>query len=412
MEDKINKNDFKMTEHGLLPENWRFINFEDCILKERINVSKIKQRDYKKLGKYPIIDQGKNLIAGYWNTEEDMYKDKLPAIIFGDHTRIFKYIDFPFVCGADGTKVILPNDSIVDASYFYYALSNLKIESRGYNRHYHLLKEKFIPLPPLSEQKKIAAVLSAVQEAREKTEAVIAAAKVLKKSLLKYLFTYGPVPVDQAEKVKLKETEIGLVPEEWEISRLYDLVEKTYLKDPRKNPNLQFKYIDVSGIDRENLKIVEHKNLIGEKAPSRAKKIILEGDVIFATVRPTLKRIAYIFKEYNNDICSTAFCVLRAKMKVLDSKYLYFVVGREVFINTLATIQRGASYPAITDNDVKQQKIPLPTLETQKKISFILLSLMKKIESEQSKKQALDQLFKSLLHNLMTGKIRVRHLEV
>jgi len=79
----------------------------------------------------------------------------------------------------------------------------------------HVLENLLIPNPPLAEQKKIAAVLSAVQEAKEKTEEVIKAAKELKKSLMKHLFTYGPMSIKEAEKVKLKETEIGMIPEDW-----------------------------------------------------------------------------------------------------------------------------------------------------------------------------------------------------
>src|SRR3989339_598417 len=215
--------ELKQTELGELPVDWKVEKFEDCIIKKRIKVGKVQQQKYKDVGKFPIVDQGKNKIAGYWDDKENVYSGDLQIVIFGDHTRIVKFIDFPFVCGADGTKVIVPDKSKVDPLYFYYAVSSLDVSSRGYNRHYSLLKEKFIARPPLPEQQKIAYVLSAIQEDKEKTENIISSYKELKKSLMKHLFRYGPVKFEDAEKVKLKETEIGEIPEVWEVKEFLNI---------------------------------------------------------------------------------------------------------------------------------------------------------------------------------------------
>ena len=404
------KQRYKITEISEMPEDWEVVKFENCIIRKRITIGKVKQQQYKQVGRYPIVDQGQKLIAGYWNEETEVYKGELPVIIFGDHTRIIKFVDFPFVAGADGTKILLPNSEKIYSLFFYYALLTLKIPSRGYNRHYSLLKENKIPLPPLPIQQKIAAVLSTVQTAKKKTEAVINAAKELKKSLMKHLFTYGPVPLGKAENAPLKETEIGMVPEEWEVVKLRDYIVRTEQKDMRKT-SAEFNYIDVSGIDRDDLRIISTTKYKSKNAPSRARKLVKEHDVIIATVRPTLRRIALIPKIYNNQICSTAFCVLRGNTN-LDNFYIYYTVQRNSFIDSLGKIQRGASYPAVTDSDVKSQKIPLPALPTQQKIASILSAINQKIQAEENEKKALEDLFKSLLHNLMTAKIRVNHLEV
>lgn len=209
-----------------------------------------------------------------------------------------------------------------------------------------------------------------------------------------------------------KMTELGALPEEWDVVMLGDVTEKTKQKDPRKTPEWKFKYVDVSSISRGALKITGCKLFQSKDAPSRAKRLVKNKDVIFATVRPTLKRLTLINEEFDGEICSTAFCGLRAKENILNPLFMFYVVQRDIFIDELEKVQRGASYPTITDSDVKNRNIPLPPPPTQKKIVSILSTVDKKIETEENKKKALDELFKSLLHNLMTGKIRVNHLEV
>ena len=195
-----NTTEYKQTELGPLPKEWEVVNFEYCITKNNFSVGKVKQQEYRKNGKYPIIDQGQNLIAGFWENEEDVYNGNLPVIIFGDHTRIIKFIDFPFVLGADGAKVLIPNIEIIYHRFFYYALLILNIPSRGYNRHYSLLKESKIPLPPLPIQQKIASILSAIDAKIEAEVNKKKALEALFKSMLHHLMT---------GKVRVKDWRLG-----------------------------------------------------------------------------------------------------------------------------------------------------------------------------------------------------------
>lgn len=399
------ENGFKETEIGLIPEDWQVKGFEECIDKERISRDiKIPQGKYKKVGRYPIVDQGASFIAGYTDDKSKLYSGCLPLIVFGDHTRIFKFVDFSFSLGADGTKLIQPKD-FLNPKYFYYYLCSLTIESKGYNRHYKYLKDKFIAFPEKPEQQRIAFVLSRIQQTIEQQDKIIETARDLKKSLMNKLFTEGLHGEEQ------KETEIGLMPKSWRIEIVINIVEKTKQKNPSQTPELTFKYIDVSGISNEFYKIIEYRTYNGSNAPSRARKLVQTDDVLFATVRPTLRRMAYIDEKYNGEICSTAFCVLRSKKSVLSSLYLYYCVQRDEFIEELAKLQRGASYPAITDNDVKRQQIPLPSFREQNEITDILSSIDKKISQAESKKQTLQDLFKTMLNQLMTGRIRVKDFD-
>ena len=138
--------------------------FEELFEDDTKNVQRVASNEYLENGNIAIVDQGKKLVVGY--TDNENYKIcKEKRIIFGDHTRIFKYVDIPFITGADGTKVLKLIDSKNnDYKYFYYYLQHSYIPNTGYNRHYKWVKELMFNVPGLEEQKEIAKKLDMVQE--------------------------------------------------------------------------------------------------------------------------------------------------------------------------------------------------------------------------------------------------------
>jgi type I restriction enzyme S subunit len=178
--------ELRETEIGPIPAHWQVVKFDQAITRAT-RVPKVKQSDYRPIGLVPIIDQGQSFIAGY--TDKSPYKDNLPVIVFGDHTRVLKFVNFPFVAGADGTQVLIPNSTLFDPLFVYYALSTIDIPSRGYNRHFSLLRESSLPLPPLDEQRAIAETLRAVDRKIEAEQARRQALEALFKSLLHDLMT-------------------------------------------------------------------------------------------------------------------------------------------------------------------------------------------------------------------------------
>lgn len=107
---------------------------------------KVPKSDYKEKGAFPIIDQSTDFIGGYTNEKESVYGD-VPMIIFGDHTRILKYINFPFACGADGTQLIKPENPNISIAYLYFELISCNLSNYHYARHFKYLKEQIIKLP-------------------------------------------------------------------------------------------------------------------------------------------------------------------------------------------------------------------------------------------------------------------------
>jgi type I restriction enzyme S subunit len=127
----------------------------------------------------------------------------------------------------------------------------------------------------------------------------------------------------------------------------------------------------VSSVSSATLEIEETQRVMGRDAPSRARKLIRKGDVLFATIRPTLRRIAVVPESLDGEVCSTGYFVLRASAEVLP-RFLYYFLQTECFMSSMESLQKGASYPAVTDGDVRDQLIPLPPLPEQRRIVDLL----------------------------------------
>lgn len=166
---------------------WLFSTFSEVFKVANNKKTQIKSGDYLESGHIPIVDQGKQLISGYTNNVEKY--DDIPVIIFGDHTRIVKWVDFEFAQGADGTQVLKATKHF-DGKFSYYLLSNTDIPNLGYSRHMRELKEKDFKHPnSIKEQQKIAAVLTNADQEIELLEQQLADLKQEKKALMQQLLT-------------------------------------------------------------------------------------------------------------------------------------------------------------------------------------------------------------------------------
>jgi type I restriction enzyme S subunit len=178
------------------------------------------------------------------------------------------------------------------------------------------------------------------------------------------------------------------LPSSWRCEAISNIVTETSLVDPKKiAPKEEFLYVDISGIDNKKGVIKEYKRYLGEEAPSRARRKIKENDVLVSTVRPNLNATALVPSTLNDQICSTGFCVLRSNGRVIP-KYLYFFTRTPQFVNALVSKTKGASYPAVSVDDVKSIEIPIPPMDTQRKI----VTLLERADALRHKREQANQL--------------------
>ena len=168
---------------------------------------KIQTSEYEKQGKHIIVDQGQAEIAGYTNREEGLFNE-VPVIIFGDHTRLIKYIDEPFFLGADGVKVLRSKEKNANYKYLYYALKSAKIPNTGYNRHFKWLKDVEINYPDSVKQEKIVDILDRVSDVIEKRKAELSYLVTLIKA--RFVEMFGD-PIINSKGLETKELNEVLV---------------------------------------------------------------------------------------------------------------------------------------------------------------------------------------------------------
>jgi type I restriction enzyme S subunit len=180
----------KQTTLGLVPESWDVVPVAECVTPFRFDrKQQVPAAAYSETGRFPIVDQGKQAIAGYCDDETKVITPRPALIVFGDHTRCVKFVDFPFVLGSDGTKPLVAKPEW-DARTLFYALSSVDVESHGYNRHYKYLSEKLVARSPdPAEQREIAALLATLDAKIAHHEARQAVLRELFRTLLHELLT-------------------------------------------------------------------------------------------------------------------------------------------------------------------------------------------------------------------------------
>ena len=213
------------------------------------------------------------------------------------------------------------------------------------------LVEIKMPIPPLEVQKEIVKILDTFTQ----LEAELSAELEARRTQYEYYRNQLLMPGDDARWASIGEVTVATSNIKW-----------------KEAGSKSYRYIDLSSVSREDKSIGETLEVNADSAPSRAQKLVNKDDIIFATTRPTLQRYAIIDDNFDGQIASTGYCVLRAKRSEVLPKWLYFNIAKTDFNNYMEKNQEGSAYPAISDSKVKAFNVPVPSLSEQARIVSIL----------------------------------------
>lgn len=367
---------------------WDQIAFGEAITKSKVGkANKIPSADIHLNGRFPVIDQGQSFIAGYTDDEERVVPEtQLPLIIFGDHTRAVKYVDFPFVLGADGTVPIKPDEELFDPRFFYYALLDQDIPSRGYNRHFTLLKDKVLPRPPLPDQREIAGVLNRAEEAVMNQDRMVLLSTELRDAVLSRA--------------------IGDEIRDWERVRIASLgrlvtgtTPKTKVAVYYAPPEIPFIAPADIGARREILDSARRisKAGLGVSRPLPAKSVLCVciGSSI-GKVGMTTAAVSATNQQINAIICNDEY----------DPTFVYYLLlYLSNYWRNFATL---GPMPLLSKGAFGEIEVPVPPdKQQQHAIAELLTAADRKLQSHIAQRGLANELFRSLLQSVMRGKIEL-----
>jgi type I restriction enzyme S subunit len=375
----------------------------------------LKTNDYYLSGKYPIVDQSADLICGYSDLETVVFRSPLPIVVFGDHTRCVKYIDFPFIAGADGTQ-LLKAENCITPRFLYYIVqkASSEIGNYGYDRHLkHLRKYPTIMPSSISEQHKIATILSTVDEVIEKTEAAIEKYKAIKTGMMQDLFTRGidvktgKLRPSHHEAPELyKETELGWIPKEWEVCTIKEACLE-FINGGTPSTKNTVNWVGtipwITGADFLDTFEVGHvrRNINEEALRNSSSHLIRKGNILLVTRTGVGKlAIAPFDVTISQDITGI---ILDPSTYCVEFFYYYL----QLLVEDFKKINQGTSINGIIRNDLEATMIFMPSLEEQKLIAAVLKALDETLKKEQSNLSKYYDLKIGLMADLLTGKVRI-----
>lgn len=363
-------------------------------LVQKISISpdkKTKQKNYMKHGALAIVDQGRELIGGYTNDVSMCVPCNLPVIVFGDHTRAVKYVNFPFGAGADGIKILQPKPSVFP-KYLYYATQYLvlRLENKGYARHYQHLEKKELNIPSIPEQERIVA---RIEDLFFQLDIGVETLKKIKRQLAVYRQAVLKATFEGCTETRLVEQVCSHV------------TDGDHFPPPKANTGIPF--IMISDIDDgkvkwENTHYVskEYYSKIGEKRTPQ------KGDVLYTV---TGSYGIPILVDFEKEFCFQRHIALLRPNEHVIQKYLYYVM-RSPYVYQQATAKATGTAQKTVALSVLR-KIMIPYCSVNKQIYLVSeldnsLSVCDSIEQTiDTALQQADALRQSILKEAFEGEL-------
>ena len=359
------------------------IAFESLFKDETRFGTKIKTDDYLEHGKHPIVDQGQNEVAGYTNLEDGIYAD-VPAVIFGDHTRVIKYIDEPFFLGADGTKILKGYKPHSNQKYLYYALRAAKIPNLGYSRHFKCLKElKFVEHSE-DEQQQIVAELDKLSEIISlKTKELSLYDELIKARFVEMFGMPGTDPFSYGIK---------------ELGKCCELNPKK-AQEKRLASNIDVSFVPMSSVSENG--DIDPTDIRSYEEVKKGFTYFAENDVLFAKITPCMENgKGAVARSLKNGIGfgSTEFHVLRPIKDISNPYWIYALTSFKSFRKDAEANMTGSAGQRRTPASfLNNYKVALPPIYLQNQFAAFVAQVDKSKFAVQKSLEKTQLLFDSLM---------------
>jgi len=408
---------FKETEIGLIPSEWKVSDLSEiCDLKKKTCIPSEAHTDiYVGL---EHIGTGQFILNRHGNPDE--VRSAKNCFIENDilYGKLRPYLDKAVMTNCTGicsTDILVftpknqtPSLYIAATIHTKQFLTHAIKTTHGVNHprtSWVAIKAFRFPLPPLPEQKKIAAVLSKLQKAIEIQDKILGSLRDLKKSMMHRLFSYG------LKGEKRKKTEIGLMPEGWAVTTLIKQCQKPEygFTESAQRDNVGPKFLRITDITEKGVDW-EHVPYCICPKEKLDKFRLINNDILFARIGATTGK-SFIVK--NPPIAIYASYLIRVRpLKMIAPDFLYYYFSTEKYWKQIDAQKGNCLKGGVNGSILSELIIPLPPVPEQTEIAHILQTIDHKIEIHKGKKSSYQNLFKTMLNKLMTGTIRVNELDI
>ena len=382
-----------------VPEGWEIRTSEDIYV--RLKVPKVYDRNMvEKTGLYPVLDQSTSGKIGFLKSDPDFVCDiHKPIVTFANHTCAVRKMTVPF--GVIQNVFPLTSRSDTDIEFIFQIL-NGGVEQEGYKGHYPKLRETDFLLPPLPEQKKIASILTSVDEVIETTQKQIDKLQDLKKATMNEFLTKG------IGHTEFKDSELGRIPKSWEVVRFGDIAKQKTLGTTERGGEYAMVPLVKMG-DIQSGKVLLGSNEKVSQSKLTPQNFLSNGDFLFNT-RNTPELVGKVGNFNSSKVASFDNNLLRISFfEDVSPLFMGIQFNDASFKKRLKTLVAGTtSVAAIYWNDLSRFRVVKPKIMEQTEIASIIYSINMQIDDQGKKLAQTQSLKKSLMQDLLTGKVRVQ----
>ncbi len=355
---------------------WRELAFSDAFEVLSDHGRRVAQGDYLAEGPLPVVDQGKPRVGGFTCSLDLRYPGPLPVLVFGDHTRRIKYIDFPFAVGAQGVKLLRPRSG-VSPKYAYWMLTASDLTDRGYGRHFALLRKKTFRVPDDDEQCRIVDILedhlSRLDAAEQGIRASIRRSDSLRRSLLVAAFSgqMGRGPLDGARQEMTIE----------EVSTGGHFSDGDWVESKDQDPTGSVRLVQLADVGTGIFRNRSDRWMRTDQADRLGCTFLKPGDILIARMPDPIGRACLVPPLIGDAVTAVDVAILRVQRPDVLPSYAMWAINSPSFRSRVEALQSGTTRKRISRKNLAGLSISVPNVDDQRRIVDFFDDQMSRVDA-------------------------------